>query len=157
MTLENLEALVPCFASICAYLISVQTIPPDQWRDIGSRLLQLLDEPEIKESEYFRLSILSIFTRNPHINHFRSLASRYGSSDASAKREILLAGAVGGATDWLRELKEGFEGMDPWQQRAFIYCCALLPEDEKKYFLNRVTPPRPFEVVLSKWAKSARR
>ncbi|MBB3386654.1 MULTISPECIES: RNA-directed DNA polymerase [unclassified Rhizobium] len=156
VTLENIEALVPCFASICAYLVSVQTIPPNQWRDIGSRLLKLLDEPEIKESEYFRLSILSIFTRNPHINHFSSLASRYGGSDASAKREILLAGAIGSATDWLRELKEGFDGMDPWQQRAFIYCCALLPEDEKKYFLNRVTPPRPFELVLSKWAKSAR-
>ncbi|RVG50673.1 RNA-directed DNA polymerase [Sinorhizobium meliloti] len=156
VTLENIEFLTPCFASICTYLASVQTIPPERWIKIGSRLLELLEIPDISDSEYFRLSILSLFSRNAHINHFTELAWRYSGSDSFAKREILLAAAAGGAIDWLREFKESYESMDPWQQRAFLYCAASFPDDERKYFLNRLKFDRPFEAILAKWAKSGR-
>jgi hypothetical protein len=137
LSLEELETLGPCFANICLYLASVQAIDADRWKGIGSRLLGLLESDEIKSNEFFRLSILSLFSRNAYINHFSVLASRFQVSDPYARREIFLAAKKNNAVDWLREHKESFESMDPWQRMAFIFCCADLPADEKKYFINR--------------------
>jgi retron-type reverse transcriptase len=154
VSLEELEKLGPCFANICSYLASVQAIAADRWKGIGSRLLGLLESDEVKSNEFFRLSILSLFSRNAYINHFSVLASRFQASDPYARREIFLAAKKNNAADWLREHKENFDSMDPWQRMAFIFCCADLPADEKKYFLNRWTFDRPFDIVLAKWARS---
>ena len=154
VTLENMEYLTPCFASICTYLASIQAITPEQWLDIGSRLLELLDREDVKDNEYFRLSILSLFSRSPHMNHFKSLAAIFVGSDSFAKREILLAAKASCAIDWLREHKEDFNGMDSWQKSAFLYCCHDFPRDERKYFINRFAFQRTFDSVLADWAKS---
>jgi len=155
VTLENIDDLTPCFASICTYLASIQTIGSDQWLEIGTRLLGLLNAEEVQESEYLRLSVLSLFSRNSHLNHFSGLAKDYNGSDAFAKREILLAAKTCGATDWLREHKESCNAMDNWQKSAFLYCCRDFPRDERRYFVNRFKFSRPFESVLADWVKSA--
>lgn len=155
VSLERLEELGPCFANICFYLASVQSVDASQWKDIGERLLRLLDSDEVKQNEYFRLSILSLFSRNEHINHFATLAKLHQASDLFVRREILLSARVNKAFDWIRQHKESFELMDPWQKMAFIYCCSGLPFDEKKYFINRWSFQRPFERILAKWSKEA--
>ncbi|MHC2623873.1 hypothetical protein ACVIW2_005905 [Bradyrhizobium huanghuaihaiense] len=152
-SLENIESLTPCFASICSYLASVQNISRDDWLSIGAKLIELLETPSISDSEYFRLSILSLFSRNSSINHFSELAKRHAGSDPFAKREILLAASASNATDWLREFKEDFEGMDAWQRRAFLFCARSFPPDERKFFINRWNFPRPFDAIVAKWAK----
>ena len=154
VTLENIDVLTPCFASICAYLASVQSIGGAQWRAIGEQLLELLASDEVQDSEYFRLSILSLFSRNSEINHFRNLASLYPNSDSFTKREILLAARANDAVDWLREFKEDVEGMERWQRSAFLYCCRSFPLDERKHFMNRWTFERPFDAVLAAWVKA---
>ena len=117
-------------------------------------MLELLDRDEVKDNEYFRLSILSLFSKNPYINHFESLAATYPGSDSFAKREILLAAKASGAIDWLREHKENFNGMDSWQKAAFLYCCHDFPRDERRYFVNRFAFQRPFDSVLADWARA---
>ncbi|WP_190392685.1 hypothetical protein [Dolichospermum sp. FACHB-1091] len=112
-----------------------------------------MESNEVQGNEYFRLSILSLFTKNQHINHFSNLARQYTSSEPFARREILLSGKQNLAFDWLREYKESYQTMDSWQQSAYIYGCSGFPKDEKMYFLNRLKPSRPFEIVLAKWAK----
>ncbi len=155
VSLEYLEALGPCFANICFYLASVQAIPPKEWKRVGSRLLKLLRSREVKNSEYFRLLILSLFTRNEYINHFSRLRKLFQCSDAFVRREVILAARMNGAFDWVRELKEDFPAMDPWQQRAMLYAAAGLAKDERKYFINRQSVVRPFEKSLVKWVKNA--
>lgn len=155
VSLQEIERLGPCFANICLYLGSVQAVEPSQWKDIGAALLKLLDTDEVKTNEFFRLSILSVFSRNIHINHFTSLASRFSASDPFARREILLAAKENAAFDWLREHKENYSGMDPWQKSAFVYSVSGLPADERKFFLNRWDFPRLFEEVLAKWSKAS--
>jgi retron-type reverse transcriptase len=154
ISLNELEKLGPCFANICTYFSSVQAIDPERWKGIGARLLDLLDSDNVKNNEFFRLSILSLFSRNAYIDHFNILASRFQASDPSVRREIFLAAKKNGAVDWLREHKESFGNMDPWQRMAFLYCCADLPVDEKKYYINRWVFDCPFDIVLAKWAKS---
>ncbi|NEO77316.1 RNA-directed DNA polymerase [Moorena sp. SIO4G3] len=153
ISLENIAELAPCFSNICAYLSSVQTIEQEQWVQIGEKLLNLLESPQVQGNEYFRLLILSLFTKNQHINHFAKLAKQYTSSEPFARREILLSAKQNEAFDWLREYKENYQTMDRWQQIAYIYSCSGFPKDEKKYFLNRLKLSRPFEIVLQKWAK----
>jgi hypothetical protein len=154
VTLENLDKLGPCFATICFYLASVQSIDAAQWRQIGSSLLDLLDNEEVKQNEYFRLLILSLFNRNAHINHFAALTRLFQAADPFVRREIFLAAKVNSAFDWVREHKESFQLMDPWQKTAYLYSVSGLPPDDKKYFINRWTFDRPFEQTLAKWSKN---
>lgn len=153
VSLQHLDKLGPCFANICFYLASVQSVDAASWKSIGSQLLRLLELDEVKQNEYFRLSILSLFSRNVHINHFSSLAKLYQASDPFVRREVLLAAKVNNAFDWIHDYKESFHLMDPWQKTAFLYCVSGLPADEKKYFINRWTFERPFEQILAKWSK----
>ncbi|EEK2938024.1 Retron-type reverse transcriptase, partial [Salmonella enterica subsp. enterica serovar Cerro] len=127
---------------------------PKEWKKIGTKLLKLYKLPEVQSNEYFRLLILSVFSKNSYINHFSKLRELYQKSDPFIRREIILAAKTNRAYDWVRELKEHYPSMDPWQQRAMIYAVSGLAKDEKKYFLQRVTVKRPFEIALSKWSKN---
>jgi retron-type reverse transcriptase len=153
VSLERLDSLGPCLANICFYISSIQNIDKEQWKDIGGKLLLLLETEEVKQNEFFRLSILSLFSRNEFINHFSHLSKIFNMSDSFARREMLLSAFQNKAIDWLREHKEAFSNMDPWQKIAFLYCASLFPQDEKKYFINQFGYFGPFEQVLSKWAK----
>ncbi len=153
VSLERIDELGPCFANVCAYLASVQNIEPEDWKEIGKYLLALLDRQDVRENEFFRLSILSLFSRNAYLNHFESLSSLYSSSDSNARREILLAASRNGVVDWVRGYKESFDAMDVWQKRAYLYCSSQFPADERKFFLRRQAQQRPFEAALIGWAK----
>lgn len=39
ISLQHLDRLGPCFANICFYLASVQSVAPADWKNIGSKLL----------------------------------------------------------------------------------------------------------------------
>jgi hypothetical protein len=153
VSLNKISKLNPCFANICTYLASVQSIDEERWKYIGERLLELLKSEEVLDNEFFRLSLMSLFTRNKYINHFSKLVNQYPTSESFVKREILLAAYQNSAYDWIREQKEEYQSMDPWQKMAFIYAVSGLPKDEKKYFINMSNFQRPFDTILSKWAK----
>ena len=132
------------------------SVEKEKWVQIGEKLLGLLESDEVQGNEYFRLSILSLFTKNEYINYFSKLTERYTSSEAFVRREILLSAKQNLAFDWLREHKENYQTMDRWQQIAYIYGSSGFPRDEKEYFLDkRCKFERPFEQVLAKWAKKA--
>lgn len=154
VSLNEISKLNPCFANICTYLASVQSIDEEKWKYIGERLLELLESQEVLDNEFFRLSLLSLFTKNKYINHFSVLTTKYSSSESFVKREILLAACQNSAYDWIREQKESYQSMDPWQKMAFIYAIVGLPKDEKKYFISTLTSTRPFDIILSRWAKN---
>ncbi|MDI6447521.1 RNA-directed DNA polymerase [Anaerobaca lacustris] len=154
VSLEYIERLGPCFANICFYLASVQSVPIREWKRIGSALLRLLRMPEVEANEYFRLLILSLFTRNSDLNHFTRLRNLFQQADPFIRREVILAAKINGALDWIRELKEDYPSMDPWQQRAMLFALSGLGKDEKSHFIRRQSVLRPFDKVLAKWAKS---
>ena len=101
VSLDEFDRLGPCFANICSYLASVQAIEADRWKEIGARLLAWLDSDEVSNNEYFRLSILSLFSRNAYIDHLAALVSRFQGSDPYVRREIFLAAKTNNATNWL--------------------------------------------------------
>jgi len=153
VSLENIDKLAPCFANVCMYLGSVQRIPDEKWVDIGEQLLTLLQTDVVQSNEYFRLLLLSLFTKNQHINHFASLVHDYQGSEAFIRREIILSAKQNRAVDWLREQKESYISMESWQQMAYIFSISDLPVEERKYLINHFSYPRPIMSILSKWAK----
>lgn len=153
ISLDNIDKLTPCFSNVCMYLGTVQKILASKWASIGERLLMLLNTEVLQNNEYFRLLLFSLFTKNQHINHFASLANEYQKSEAFLRREIILSAKQNHAVDWLREQKENFVSMESWQQMAYIYSISDLLNEERKYFINRFSYPRPIMSLLSKWAK----
>lgn len=151
--LENIGSLEPCLPSICSYISSVKEVPASDWEKIGADLFSIIDSTSTLDTEFARISILSLFTRNEFIDHFANLAQKFNSSDAHTRREIILAAKVNGAGDWLRELKENYSSMDPWQQMAYVHCSSVLPQEERRYFLNRQKYSNPFEEHLVKLSR----
>ena len=154
VVVNNINSLEPCLGSVCAYIASVQEIPPSEWGQLGEKLINILDNIIGFDSAFARLSVLSLFSNNEHIDHFQRLAPQFSSADAHTRREILLAANANLQIDWLREHKESFPAMDHWQRMAYIYCVARLPGDEKRYFLNRHDLSIPFENELKKWSRN---
>ena len=152
VAIGNISKLRPCIAEICSYITSARSVDPIKWNGIGRQLLNLLEWPPITESEFLKLSIMSLFAKNRHMNHFEELARPFAQSDQHARREILLAARENVAKDWIREHKESYVNMDPWQKMAFVYCMSILPTDEKKHFLKRIRHSCAFEDSLLKWA-----
>ena len=154
--IENIELLEPCLPSICSYISSIQAIPSDEWKEIGESLLGFLEPDSILDTEFARLSILSLFSKNEHIDHFVNLAKRFGVSDGYARREILLAARTNSEKAWLHNHKESYGSMDPWQRMAFVYCISILPRDERQFFLRSRIQSHdysgPFESQLMKWS-----
>lgn len=153
VTLANIDKLTPCFANVCMYLGSVQKIPAEKWKEIGSCILELLETDVVQSNEYFRLLLLSLFTKNQYINHFSSLIQAYSHSEAFVRREIIMSAKQNSASDWLREQKENFINMESWQQMAYIYSLSELPREERSYFIRRFNYSRPLMEILAKWSK----
>jgi hypothetical protein len=153
--LQRAEDLIPALSEVCHYFISVGASSAAlDWPSIGSSLLALLESELIQSNEYFQLSILSLFTRQPQLNHIAKLVGRYESASPATRREVILAAAAGGAADWLRERKEEIGSMDPWTRSAFLFSTHTLPPEERRFFLKFATPRSPSEELVAQWAKA---
>ena len=87
------------------------------------------------------------------MDHFVKLGQRFNGADGHTRREILLSAKINCAADWLREHKENYDTMDPWQKMAFVYGSSILPRDERRFFLNRLNLLCPFEEQLMKLSR----
>ena len=151
--LKNLELLTPAIADICHYFLSASQNLNGVVPEIGGKLLEALNNEIIKTNEYFQICILSLFSRNARFNHFASLQDLYNRSSSFIKREIILSAHCAKNSDWLRELKESYNGLDPWAASAFIVAIRNLPLDERKYFINKLTNSSELIDILKKWSK----
>ena len=126
VVLDNLDKLEPCLSSVCAYIGHVKDVEEERWREIGPELLKRLEDSWLGDSEFSRMSVLSLFSRQSQMDHFPVLARRFDVSNRHEAREILLAGYANGSADWLRERKEDFDAMDAcrrWPLSIAFRCC----------------------------------
>ena len=74
---DNFGLLEPCLPSVCSYIASIQEIPPTEWEPTGAALLEALDSEPRLDTEFARISVLSLFSKNEFIDHFVKLAQRF--------------------------------------------------------------------------------
>lgn len=152
--IQRLPEMVPALSEICHYLVAVASANAQvDWPNTGEALLRALDSDLIQSNEYFQLSILGVFTREARLDHTSKILEKYKTSAPAVRREIILAAAASGATDWLRELKEDVTGMDPWTKRAFLYAARNLPLEERKFFLRSLEHSSVLAEIVATWAR----
>jgi hypothetical protein len=145
--------LLPAMSEVCRYFISVSQGPDLDWEIIGEDLLKMFNNEIVKSNEYYQLSILSLFAAQQKLDNLAAVVRIYKSASPILRREIIICAARHGAVDWLRELKEEFGTMDPWNRRAFLYSVALLPREEKRFFLKYARSEGVLEELITDWAK----
>ena len=155
-SIQNMATLLPCISSVSRYISGVKKISKEQWENIGEDLVKILDMREIRDNNFLMISLLSLFSKNSDINHFHSLVGKYGSAPQDIERELFLSAKVNRASAWLSEHKSKFTQMNDWQKMAYIYSLSVLPNDEKKHFLNSIKDrlTNSFEYVLWEWSKA---
>ena len=141
-------------SEMCRYFLAVSQVADLDWQIIGQDLLCFFDNEIIKSNEYYQLSILSLFSAQDKFNNLPGIIKLYQNGSPYLRREIVICAAKHNATDWLRELKETFPAMDPWNRRAFIYASVLFPAEERKFFLKYIQPNDLLEELVIKWVKS---
>jgi hypothetical protein len=155
--IDHVDELTPAISDICHYLVSVNSNYTGNWKDLGTKIFNLLDSDLIKSNEYFQMTLLSLFGRKPMLNNTSSLISTYQSSPPSLRREILLSAYALNMGDWIRELKESYQGLDAWSKRAFIIVTKSLPVEERKFFLDYIKDGSTLNDLLITWAKTHRK
>lgn len=136
VTLDRLDDLGPSLPSVVRYMASLYTVESSTWREVGGRLLDVLESERFREQEYFTVMLLGLFARNRSLNNFAQLGRRWPTSSPPLRRQLILAARRNGAVDWLRNLKEDFASMDASQKLAFVHAMGAFPSDERKFFLR---------------------
>lgn len=158
VSIDKFESLIPVISDVCQYFISaVERNNLKTWHATGDRILELLNNELIKTNEYFQISLLSLFVNNNKLNHIDKLIALYHNVPEGLKRKIILACYEAGASTWIRELKEDEQRMEVWTKRALLIATSILPADEKKYYLNRISDKQINQDIMTnliiKWAK----
>ena len=149
---------MPALNDVCFYINSCAENYKSEWMDIGEEIIKLLDHPAIIDRQYFKITLLNLFARNPKLNHINQLINRFERSAKEGQRKILLACANNSATSgWLLTLKESYQFYDQWTKYAFLIASKNLPREERDFFLKSVKKKLDntsdiMEMVIIKWA-----
>ena len=159
--MAKLEQFSPALADLANYLLSAQyDYPLSEWKHVGEAVLQALELPIIRHSEYLTVILLDLFARLPLLNHLESILQKYRRTSGfyMVNRKIIRAATAHHADYWLRQRKEELPGADPWLKRALIAGASTFSKDERIYWLQRVEKGgTELEKFIAKWAKSEER
>lgn len=134
IAVREMDLLMPAISDVALYFASVADGSQGELNDTGEMLLELLKRPIISSNEFFQITILNLFANTNKFNHISKLIGMYGQSTDFIKRELILAGRTAEAKSWIREIKQDFQSLGIWSQRALIMASELLMIDERKYF-----------------------
>lgn len=134
--LKRLRLLAPVIGDAARYVLAASARFDGDPRELGSEVISLLGDSRFRNSEYIATILIHLFAENAKLNHVTNLTAMWKSLPQSARREVLLAAAAAGATDWLRERKDDVDNADPWVGRALIASMSRLSPDEAKFWIK---------------------
>ena len=139
ITIKEIDNLMPAISDIALYFSSIAQESNIVLENIGEKLLKLLDNPIIRSNEFLQITILNLFAKTDKFDHIARLVGMFNNSSDYMKREIILAAYSAKQKSWIRELKQDYNGLGVWGQRALLIASELLPKDERKFFVQNVT------------------
>lgn len=139
ITIREIDDLMPAISDIALYFSSIAQESDIVLEDVGEKLIKLLSNPIIRSNEFLQITIFNLFAKTDKFNHITQLVEMYNNSSDYIKREIILAAYSTKQTSWIRELKQDYNGLGVWGQRALLIASELLPRDERKFFIQNVT------------------
>ena len=153
--LDNLGRLYPVSNSVARFLNVFDTVDSADRIRIGTRLIEFIDNGE-DISKFQTLWLLEPFTHSEKWNNLislRKIARDY--PDRLIRRQAILSlGQIGDRSALLDVKLRVGETVD-WEQRAIIYACRKLPNDEKTAFYDHVVVPGDWKLdsLLTKAVK----
>lgn len=148
--INNIDKFIPVIGDAANYLKSAHENYHADWKDIGAKLLEALQIPLIQKSEYLQAVILSLFSRIKDLDNIDKLIQNYEKYGPIAQRKIILAATEANASSWLRNFKENYSNLDPWQKRAVIYSSRTFPKDERHFWLKYIRTSNLLEKIIIK-------
>jgi hypothetical protein len=151
--LRNIGRLTPVLGDVAKYIMRTSPNYTGDIKDIGSLLIEAINSPIVRHSDYLQLVLIDLFGRIPELDHINRITSLYPSASAPIRREIILAAGAARQGHWIRERKDDFDNGDPWLRRAIIATSPVMPGDESEHWMKRIrnTLTGPEKIVV-KWA-----
>lgn len=154
ITVTNFEKLLPALPDLAHYFIAAAPRYTNDWKQVGARLVSLLNHELIRSNDFLQISMLSLFYRNPQLNHIAALVPRFEGLSADVQRELILLLGAHRVSDVIREFKEKFPAMAPWNRRAMLVAAVALPAEERDFFAKNAHPNGIVEELLVKELKA---
>lgn len=156
--LDHLDILHPVFPDIVNYLRRLSHLTIEERRQIGEKIICLLEDSIISELEYHRMWALEIFANSTDWNHkdkdqfFKLLVSE---SHQLVKRQLILAMGRAGKRHWFQSQWRNLFDYPHWSRRAFLAAVSCMPSDARKHWYRSVEAMLdPLEKAVVKWAKN---
>ena len=138
LAVREINKLMPAINDVALYFASVAEESTVMLSETGESLLTLLNNPIIQSNDFFKITILNLFTNTNKFNNVQILVGMFNNATDYIKREIILAGYTSGLKSWIREVKQEYQSLGLWAQRALLIASELLPKDERKFFIQSI-------------------
>jgi hypothetical protein len=152
---QHLETLHALFPDIIRYLQSLRDVSPENQKDIGRRILDLLQNSIIAEMHYHRMWALTLFTESKDWDNEDKFLNLLGSlSDPFSRRKLILALGRSGRTSWFQSRWRSLFDEPHWSRRALILGASCMPVDARKHWYDSIEPRLDvLEKAVVKWAR----
>ena len=153
--LGGIDLLYPVVPDVVRYLMKLRSLSRDDRRDIGARVLALLNDTVISHLEFHRMWLIALFSSSTDWDNTDGLIRLFTAlSDQFSQREIVVALGRCSEDHWFRTRKRSVFDFAPWLRRAFLAGGSCLPGDEKKHWYQSLeTRLDPLEHAVSVWAR----
>jgi len=153
--LTNLEVLHPAFPDVINYLRNLRNLSPREREEIGTRILDLLDDSIISELDYHRMWALDLFTHSTEWDNANRFFNLLGSArDNLSRRKLILAMGRASQRHWFQSQWRNLFGEPPWPRRALLAAASCMPPDARKHWYKSVEGRLdPLEKAVMRWAR----
>lgn len=152
---KNLEVLHALFPDVIRYLQSLRAVSPENRKDIGRRILELLQNSIVAEMLYHRMWALTLFTESGDWDNEDKFLNLLGTlSDQFSRRKLILTLGRSGRTGWFQSRWRSLFDEPHWSRRALILGASCMPSDARKHWYDSIAPRLDvLEKAVVKWAR----
>jgi hypothetical protein len=136
---DNMDSLYPVFPDIVKYFQNIRELNAADRRQIGDKVLSLLENSIVSELDYHRIWALSLFSEGTEWdNEERFVALLSNLPDHQSRRKLILALGRASKRHWFQSHWRNLFDEAPWPRRAFILGASCLPSDARKHWYRSI-------------------
>ncbi|MCC5645647.1 RNA-directed DNA polymerase [Nostoc sp. CHAB 5824] len=152
---DNLVLVLPAFRDIIKYLQNLETLSLVRREEIGSLILELVEDSIVSELEYYRIWALDLFATSDKWGNINKLINLLGADLEISRRQLILALGIAKQRDWLLRIKlSKLSNESPWLRRALLAAARCLPDDIREHWFKSVELQLGdvLDKAVTKWA-----
>ena len=136
----NLPKLAPVFREVAKYVVSTKRAS----RARGNDLVDFLVQHPFGRLDYCRMWGIDLLCS---VDEMATAAQLWMLAESAPQFQTRMMASVAKVTkniDWVRERKEDWAALGPWDRRGLIYASSVLPDDERRPWLGVVEESSDF-------------